>query len=76
LNERTLREPLADVFDEMKPGIDVPLNSTLITRYRDTNINLRAQLCRVIDRAGLEPWPKLFQNLRSTRETALAEGNT
>ena len=23
--------------------------------------------------AGLEPWPKLFQNLRSTRETELAE---
>ena len=22
-------------------------------------------------RAGLEPWPKLFQNLRSTRETEL-----
>ncbi|MFO7908055.1 MAG: hypothetical protein R6U98_35770, partial [Pirellulaceae bacterium] len=24
-------------------------------------------------RAGLEPWPNLFQNLRSTRETELAE---
>jgi len=23
--------------------------------------------------AGLEPWPKLFQNLRATRETELAE---
>jgi hypothetical protein len=28
---------------------------------------------RIIERAGLEPWPKLFQNLRSTRETELAE---
>ena len=26
-----------------------------------------------IKRAGLTPWPKLFQNLRSTRETELAE---
>ena len=25
------------------------------------------------DKAGLEPWAKLFQNLRSTRETELAE---
>jgi len=28
---------------------------------------------RIIQRAGLQPWPKLFQNLRSTRETELAE---
>ena len=45
----------------------------IITRYRDTNTNLRTQLNRIIRRAGLEPWPKLFQNLRSTRETELAE---
>jgi len=45
----------------------------LITRYRDSNANLRTQLTRIIRRAGLEPWPKLFQNLRSTRETELAE---
>ena len=36
-------------------------------------MNLRTQLIRIIRRAGLEPWPKLFQNLRSTRETELAE---
>jgi hypothetical protein len=28
---------------------------------------------RIIRKAGLTPWPKLFQNLRSTRETELAE---
>ena len=28
---------------------------------------------RIIRRAGLTPWPKPFQNLRSTRETELAE---
>ena len=28
---------------------------------------------RIIRKAGIEPWPKLFQNLRSTRETELAE---
>lgn len=43
------------------------------TRYRDRNSNLRTQLERIIQRAGLKPWPKLFQNLRSTRETELAE---
>ena len=28
---------------------------------------------RIIKKAGLKSWPKLFQNLRSTRETELAE---
>jgi integrase len=45
----------------------------VITRYRSNNQNLRTQLGRIIERAGLEPWPKLFQNLRSTRETELSE---
>ena len=64
---------LADLFAEANPGLDVPSNSPVITRYRDTNTNLRTQFCRIIERAGLEPWPKLFQNLRSTRETELAK---
>ncbi len=28
-------------------------------------------MCRIIKKAGLEPWPKLFQNLRATRATEL-----
>src|SRR6476620_3904777 len=40
---------------------------------RSTNANLRTRLIKIIKRAGLQPWPKLFQNLRSTRETELAE---
>ena len=45
----------------------------VITRYRDSNANLRTLFTKIIRRAGLEPWSKLFQNLRSTRETELAE---
>ena len=30
-------------------------------------------MAKIIRRAGLKPWPKLFQNLRSTRETELAD---
>lgn len=33
--------------------------------------NLGALLSKIVKRAGLEPWPKLMQNLRSTRETEL-----
>ena len=43
------------------------------TRYRNQKSNLRTQLERIIRKAGLTPWQKPFQNLRSTRETELAE---
>ena len=63
-----LRPYLAEVFELAEPGTE-----HVITRYRDSNSNLRTQLNRIIRRAGLEPWVKPFQNLRSTRETELAE---
>ena len=63
-----LRPYLEECFDLAEPGTE-----HVITRYRDTNANLRTQLLRIIQRAGLQAWPKLFQNLRSTRETELAE---
>jgi len=59
---------LEAVWDEAPEGTEY-----VITRYRDCNANLRTQLNRIIRRAGLKPWPKLFQNLRATRETELAE---
>ena len=45
----------------------------VITRYRDSTQNLRTTFQKILARAGLKPWPKLMQNLRSTRETELAE---
>jgi hypothetical protein len=33
--------------------------------------NLRTQLEKIINRAGVKQWPKLFQNLRASRETEL-----
>ena len=37
------------------------------------NCNLRTQFERIVKRAGLEPWPRLFHNLRASRETELVE---
>lgn len=37
------------------------------------NANLRTTFEKIIRRAGLQPWPKLFQNLRASRETELVE---
>jgi integrase len=62
-----LQPHLLEVFSQPNPG------EYVITRYRDTNANLRTQLERIIKKAGLKSWPKPFQNLRSTRETELAE---
>jgi integrase len=59
---------LREVFEAAEPGSEY-----VITRYRQANCNLRTQLERIIRKAGLKSWPKLFQNLRSTRETELCE---
>lgn len=37
------------------------------------NCNLRTSFEKLIKRAGLEQWPRLFHNLRSSRETELLE---
>jgi len=37
------------------------------------NCNLRTQFERIVKRAGMTPWPRLFHNLRSSRQTELAE---
>ena len=59
---------LRDAFEEAEEG-----EKFVITRYRQTNVNLRTQLLRIIRKAGLKPWPKLFQNLRATRQTELCQ---
>jgi integrase len=63
-----LRPYLEEIFEQAEPGTE-----HVVTRYRDPSTNLRTQLQKIIRRAGVEPWPKLWQNLRSTRETELAE---
>jgi len=62
-----LRPFLELAWDEAEPGTEY-----VITRYRAGNANLRTQLERIIERTGLKPWPKLFQNLRASRATELA----
>ena len=59
---------LEAVWNEAEPG-----STHVITRCRDTKVNLRSHFERIVKRAGLTCWKKPFQNLRSTRETELAE---
>lgn len=45
----------------------------VVGRYRDGKQNLRTQFLRIIRKAGLKPWGRLFHNLRGSRETELAQ---
>jgi integrase len=58
---------LAEAFEQAKPGAVY-----VIQRYRSADQNLRTQFLRILKRAGVTPWPRLFHNLRATRETELA----
>jgi integrase len=62
-----LRPFLMDVFETAEPGTEY-----VITRYRLNNLNLRQQFGRILAKAGVKPWPRIFQNLRSSRQTELA----
>jgi integrase len=44
----------------------------LSEKYRRFDANLRTPLKRILERLGLKPWPKLFQNLRASRATEFA----
>lgn len=61
-----LRPFLLEAFEIASPGAE-----WVITRYRDLNSNLRTQLQRMIARAGVKQWPRLFHNLRASRQTEL-----
>jgi integrase len=61
-----------ELFVDFDPKSKRFSEQPVITQYRDTNANLRTQLLRIIAKAKLTPWPKLFQNLRASRATELA----
>lgn len=45
----------------------------VVPRLREMSGNLSTQLRKYIERAGLEPWPRTWQNLRASRATELAD---
>jgi integrase len=73
-------ERFIPLFPELRPLLEeafeaAPEGAVYVVgeRHRNGDINLRTPLLRAIRRAGLTPWPKLFVNLRSGRETELVE---
>ncbi len=63
-----LRPLLEQAFDAAETGTEF-----VISRTRNSGVNLRTQMLRIIHAADVTAWEKLFQNLRSTRATELAE---
>ena len=65
------------MFPELKPLFQEAFEQArdgavyCIDRYKGQWSNVGVHMARIIKRAGLDVWPKLLQNLRSTRETEL-----
>ena len=62
-----LLSPLEECFDAAPEG-----SRAIIARYRDRGVNLRTQFQKILRRAGVEQWPRLFHAMRATRQTELA----
>lgn len=62
-----LRQVLMDAFEQAPEGAE-----RVVHGYPPTTTNLRTHMQRIIRRAGLTPWPRLFNALRASRATELA----
>ncbi len=56
-----LRPILQNLFDAAEPGAEA-----IVPRLRDPAMNLRTQFERIIAKAGIKPWPRLFHNMRAS----------
>jgi len=69
------------LFPELRPFLEACYRAKdrhpekVIKRVRCTKNNLRTQMTRILKRAGIKVWPKLFQNLRSSRESELMKAH-
>lgn len=61
------------IFPELRPYVDGHPPAGPVYRWPTGLSYLHMGLVEAIKRAGLEPWPKLYQNLRSSRQTELTE---
>jgi integrase len=64
------------LWPELRPLIEsviqkAPVDQVRLLPFILPGYNPHTQFLRLIERAGLKPWPKVWQNLRATRETEL-----
>ena len=72
-----LRTILAEAFELASDGavyvVDERFRKSAMGPGGWMNANLRTHFERIVRRAGLKPWARLFHNLRASRETELVE---
>ena len=68
------------LFPELRPYLEAvfdaapPKTKYVIDQHRK-GTNLATQLGRIMEIAGVDSWPRLFQNLRASRETELTQNH-
>ena len=68
---------MVPLFPELLPYLEdardcaTPGQKYVINRYRELDGNLRLVMPKIVKRAGLIPWPRIFHNLRASRQTEL-----
>jgi hypothetical protein len=68
---------MTPIFPELRPHLIEAWERAatgsvyVLPAIRSSGKNLRTGLLRILEKAGIKPWPKLFQNLRASRETEL-----
>ena len=63
-----LRPYLEEQFELAEPGAEY-----VITSDKTANSNLRTQFLRILKRAMIKPWPRLFHNMRASFQTDICE---
>lgn len=65
-----LREVLLEAFERAGEGQVYLLSEEM--RGRGTGANLRTRFEKILERAGVVPWTRLFHSMRASRQTELA----
>lgn len=63
-----LRPILQDLFDRAEVGVEA-----VVPRLRDPAMNLRTTFGKIIAKASVKPWPRLFHNMRASCATDWVE---
>lgn len=71
-------ERVIPLFPELRPFLEAAFEDApegaefVIHRHRGVG-NFRTQMTRLVRLAGLTPWPRIFHNLRASRQTELTD---
>ena len=62
---------LRELHNRAQPGINCPMSTPVISRWRSSKQNLRTAFRKLLIQAGIKPWEKLYHNMRASRQTEL-----